>query len=373
MATFSKSTFDAASYLAFRPSYPPWLYDHVLAFHRSSRNVTSGGVDPAAIQRQHRGGDTPAPAPQFRSAWDLGCGPGISTIALLPHFGSVKGLEPSANMVANALRLDSRSSLETLPAALRELLKPNDKNHDKNFGTVDYVQGNAEDLDKFCKPASADLIIAAQAAHWFSYDRLWPSLSRSIAPGGTVAFWCYAEFGLPDFPEHATAPLISAFMSAPGRMGDEARALVDGGEVTNVGGFFEQPGRTILERGLVDVPWPWEVEGCDAAEWDQASASRSMHSVLSLHTNSEWPPIHNESQAAGQVMDRVVSWDGLERYLRTASAVNNFLHQHPDDKAQHAGRDVVQRFVDRLRENVPSGTETLRLRWPLSLMMVKAR
>ncbi|CAD6887712.1 unnamed protein product [Tilletia caries] len=289
MATFSKSTFDAASYLA---------------FHRSSRNVCSGGnVDAAAIQRQHRGGDidtgaAPANAPQFRSAWELGCGPGISTVSLLPQFGSVKGLEPSANMVANALRLDSHTSIETLPAALREhLLRPastrgNDKR--ENFVTVDYIQGNAEDLDKFCKPASADLIIAAQAAHWFFYDRLWPSLSRSIAPGGTVAFWCYAEFGLPDFPECRTAPLISAFMSAPGRMGPEARALVDNGEVTNVGGFFEQPGRTILERGLVDVPWPWEVEGCDAAKWDQASASRSMHSVLSLHTNSEWPPIDNE-------------------------------------------------------------------------------
>ncbi|KAE8268596.1 hypothetical protein A4X09_0g3741 [Tilletia walkeri] len=370
MATFSKSTFDAASYLAFRPSYPRWLYDEVLTFHRNGLTSTSAGSSSPST--------TPAPGPtrnnsipQFRSAWDLGCGPGISSLPLLPHFSSVKGLEPSANMVSNALRLTSStpSSLEVLPQALRSHFVDNQK-----LGRIAYVQGNAEELDQHCPPQSVDLIIAAQAAHWFTYDRLWPSLSRAIAPGGTLAFWCYAEFGLPDFPTHLTAPLISAFMTDPERMGNEAKQMIEDGQITNVGAYFEKPGRTILERGLVDVPWPWQLNKKDdpaLERWDQTSATRTMYSVSS--PNPEWPPINNASQAAGRVMDLVVTWEGLERYLRTASAVNNFLHQHPNDAAQHGGRDVVHRFVDRLKERIPRDTEKLRLQWPLSLMMIKAR
>ncbi|KAK0552177.1 trans-aconitate methyltransferase 1 [Tilletia horrida] len=398
MTTFSKATFDAASYLAFRPSYPLWLYDEVLAFHRT------GGQGAATRAGAH-----------FRSAWDLGCGPGISSVPLQAHFARVTGLEPSANMVASAIRIDegavrryqreggaardgsssssssSSSSLAGLPAPLRTLLLhkldtnaragANATESKQQLGTIDYIQGFAEDLDTHCAPGSADLIVAGQAAHWFHYDRLWPVLSRALAPGGTVAFWGYAEFGLPDFP--STGPLISAFMSDPAAMGDEARAWLDKDKgVTNVGAYFERPGRTILDRGLVDVPWPWEVKGQGKADaggddkWDRASATRSMYSLAQLSPasrNPAWPAPNAHAESAEHTMDLVVDWSGLERYLRTASAVNNFLQQHPDDAARHGGRDVVMRFVELLKEQVPRGIEQLRLRWPLSLMMLKAK
>lgn len=31
-----------------------------------------------------------------------------------------------------------------------------------------------------------------QAAHWFDYQKLWPSLARMLKPGGTVAMWVSA-------------------------------------------------------------------------------------------------------------------------------------------------------------------------------------
>ncbi|KAK0548229.1 trans-aconitate methyltransferase 1 [Tilletia horrida] len=390
MATFSKATFDAASYLAFRPSYPQWLYEEILAFHRLGRRKASASSSTAG----------PAPEsviPFFRSAWDLGCGPGISSLPLQPKFDHVTGLEPSANMVANAIRLDSsilpsssssgssesnHPRLRTLTPALRRALLGDAANPIQKLGSINYIQGHAEDLAKHCPPASADLIVAGQAAHWFNYEKLWPALARSIAPGGTVAFWGYAEFSLPDFPQ--SAPLISAFMSDPNTMSAEAKALTEKedfqGGITNVGAFFERPGRSILDRGLVDLPWPWQVEGAvnspdaNLDRWDRSSATRTLHSVVGLPSSSwnpAWPPVDRASDEAGQTMDLVVDWNGLEKYLRTASAVANFLHQHPNDADQYAGRDVVQRFIRQLRTIIPA--DELRLRWPVSLLMLKAK
>ncbi|KAL9935806.1 hypothetical protein V8E36_005383 [Tilletia maclaganii] len=387
MATFSRTTFDAASYLAFRPSYPLWVYEEVLAFHRrQSPTSLSSSAKAGGSTASHAASRSSSPQPaaaQHRVAWDLGCGPGISSLPLQRYFDSVTGLEPSANMVASAIRIDSTAAgaqstaVQGLPKPLRDLLVGQDSDS-KPLGKIEYIQGHAEDIEKHGEPGSVDLVIAGQAAHWFHYERLWPALSRVIAPGGTVAFWGYAEFSLPEHP--TTAPLISAFMSDPATMGAGARRLAElpagQGGITNVGRYFERPGRTILDRGLVDIPWPWEVDPLtETTKWDRSSASRMMHSVLDLPEaarNPDWPPLNTRSHQAQQTMDLVVSWELLDRYLRTASAVNNFQAQHPNDAAEHGGQDVVQRFVGTLKEHIGGGVDSLRLRWPLSIMMLKA-
>lgn len=45
--------------------------------------------------------------------------------------------------------------------------------------TSEYVQSAAEKLD-FLQDHSVDLIISAQAVHWFDYSRLWPEVGFMI-------------------------------------------------------------------------------------------------------------------------------------------------------------------------------------------------
>lgn len=59
------------------------------------------------------------------------------------------------------------------------------------LGRLDYIQSAAEKLD-FLEADSVDLIVSAQAAHWFDYGTLWPELARVLKPGGSVAFWVCA-------------------------------------------------------------------------------------------------------------------------------------------------------------------------------------
>lgn len=129
MATFARSTFDAAAYLAHRPTYPRWLYERVLRFHAEG------------------------PAPKWQRAVDLGCGPGISTLQIVPHFKDTVGVDPSERMVAAAAR---PAQFSALPDELRPVPQPG-----KTLGSVDYRQGNAEELP-FIENESVDLVTAGQ-------------------------------------------------------------------------------------------------------------------------------------------------------------------------------------------------------------------
>ncbi len=104
----------------------------------------------------------------------------------------------------------------------------------------EFVNSNAEDLS-FLAPSTVDLLVAAQAAHWFDYSRLWPELDRVLRPSGTVAFWVYSEFRLLAYP--SLTPLIADYVQGT----DPA---------TSLGPHWQRPERTILENYLLDVPEP---------------------------------------------------------------------------------------------------------------------
>lgn len=130
MATFAKATFDAAGYLACRPTYPAHIYNLILSYHTGARN----------------------------HALDLGCGPGFIALNLAPSFQQVTAIDPSASMIAAALQ------------------------HDK----VTYKQGDAEKIP--LPDQSVDLVVAGQAAHWFDHAKSWPELRRVVRPGGSVVY-----------------------------------------------------------------------------------------------------------------------------------------------------------------------------------------
>lgn len=116
-------------YRRYRPDYPPELYDWLRATVHGSRAV------------------------------DLGAGTGILTRALAERGWDVVGVEPNAAMRAAAA---------------------------EQGGHI--VEGTAEQTG--LPDRSADLVIGAQAFHWFDLDRALPEIDRIGVPGArVVAVW----------------------------------------------------------------------------------------------------------------------------------------------------------------------------------------
>jgi SAM-dependent methyltransferase len=122
----------AADYRAFRPTYSPELF----AFLNSV-------------------------APARELAWDCGTGSGQAAVPLAEHFGRVFATDASAEQVKNA--------------------DPHPK--------VEYAVAPAEacPLPDSC----VDLVLVAQALHWFDHDRFYAEVRRVCKPGGIISATCY--------------------------------------------------------------------------------------------------------------------------------------------------------------------------------------
>ncbi|KAA1127233.1 hypothetical protein PGTUg99_032249 [Puccinia graminis f. sp. tritici] len=142
--SFSNPDYSAKSYLDHRPRYPQQLYQTILDFH----NTPSTTADIADY-----------PTPQTKLALDLGCGPGIATSELVPHFEKVVAVDESEPMIQIA---------------------------SGHLPHVDCRVGSATRIP--IESGTVDLITVATAAHWFP-DQWWEEASRVLKPGGTVAVW----------------------------------------------------------------------------------------------------------------------------------------------------------------------------------------
>lgn len=124
----------AAQYARARPTYPAALFDRIAAL-----------------------------APGRGAAWDCGTGNGQAAIGLAALFERVVATDPSAAQMAEAV------------AHPRVTYRIGDESH--------------SGLDA----GSADLVTAAQAAHWFDLPAFYAEARRVLRPGGVVALWCYAR------------------------------------------------------------------------------------------------------------------------------------------------------------------------------------
>jgi ubiquinone/menaquinone biosynthesis C-methylase UbiE len=95
---------------------------------------------------------------------DLGCGTGLSSLPLIERGARVVGIEPDAEMLARAT------------AALGDRAR--------------FQLGRAEQLP--LPDRSVDLVVAAQAAHWFEEPAASDEIMRVLRPGGHIAYiWKY--------------------------------------------------------------------------------------------------------------------------------------------------------------------------------------
>lgn len=126
-----------AGYAQFRPTYPDSLAE-TLAAH----------------------------TPHNDCAVDVGCGSGQFSELLAAHFKTVIASDVSKDQIANA----------------------------KPHNSITYKVGHAEQID--AANQSADLIVAAQAAHWFDLPAFYKEVERVLKPDGIVALVTYGVFNV---------------------------------------------------------------------------------------------------------------------------------------------------------------------------------
>ena len=126
---------------------------------------------------------------------DVGSGTGISTRALRRAFGPeprVVGVEPG-----HAMR-DTADTADTTKADDR----------------IEYVDGRAEEVP--FPTASAVLVLAAQAVHWFDRPAFYAEAARLLLPGGTVAV-------LDNDRDQTVGTFVDAYESLMEEHGDDYR------------------------------------------------------------------------------------------------------------------------------------------------------
>jgi ubiquinone/menaquinone biosynthesis C-methylase UbiE len=126
---FSKQ---ASDYAKFRPQYPPELFEYL------------GGI-----------------APQQKLAWDCATGNGQAAVALASVFERVIATDASEAQIANA-EAHARVEYRVAPA--------------ENSGI---------------ESDTIDLVMVAQALHWFDLDRFYAEARRTLKPNGVLAASAY--------------------------------------------------------------------------------------------------------------------------------------------------------------------------------------
>lgn len=95
------------------------------------------------------------------SAWDCGTGNGQAALGLAPHYHQVVATDPSREQIGNAFPHE-RVTYRVAPAEMPGI-----------------------------KPHSLDLVIVAQAVHWFDRPKFYAQVKRVLKPDGAIAVWCY--------------------------------------------------------------------------------------------------------------------------------------------------------------------------------------
>eukprot|EP01111_Echinosteliopsis_oligospora_P015433 TRINITY_DN6112_c0_g1_i1.p1 TRINITY_DN6112_c0_g1~~TRINITY_DN6112_c0_g1_i1.p1 ORF type:complete len:280 (-),score=57.27 TRINITY_DN6112_c0_g1_i1:102-878(-) len=130
-------------YTEFRPIYPDSLYTTLLSHTEGPRNL----------------------------AIDVGAGNGQATLPLAKYYKKVIGFEPSEGQI-KGIKVDAEN--------------------------VEFRQSIAEKID--LPSESVDLIITAQAVHWFDLEKFYNECWRLLRVGGTLAIWGYGTLKVEDDP-----------------------------------------------------------------------------------------------------------------------------------------------------------------------------
>ncbi|HEY6838837.1 MAG TPA: class I SAM-dependent methyltransferase [Geobacteraceae bacterium] len=157
---------NAAAYTQFRPSYPQGLFDWLASV-----------------------------SPGRELAWDCGCGNGQAALGLAPHFRRIIATDASRQQIDHAM--------------------PHER--------VEYRVAPAEASG--IEPASVDLIVIAQALHWFDFERFYREVRRVARPQAVIAAITYGELrgggALDEVIDHFYTEIVGPYWPRERRYVDE--------------------------------------------------------------------------------------------------------------------------------------------------------
>lgn len=232
----------AAEYTRYRPTYPPALFSWLAGL-----------------------------TPQHDRAWDCGCGTGQAAIGLADHYRQVIATDPSRQQIANAVR----------------------------HGRISYAVAPAEASG--LATASIDLVVVAQALHWFDFPRFYAEVRRVARPDGVLAAVSYGEV----------------------RVAGAADAVVARFYHELIGPYWP-PERRYVDDRYRTIPFPF--------------------------SRIEPPPL---------AMELAWNLDQLRGYLRTWSAVQEFERQRGEDPLAIIAPELAAAWGDPLQRRQISWPLTL--------------
>lgn len=183
-------------------------------------------------------------APDRRLAVDCATGNGQAAVALAGHFDGVLAVD------------GSRAQLQ----------------HAQPHPRVRYECAMAEALP--VPDGTVSLVAAAQAVHWFDFDRFHAECRRVLRPGGVVAVWTYEKF----------------------RASAAVDAILDRFYVDVVGPWWP-PERRYVDAAYRTLPFPWAEEPAPA---------------FSLAT--DW--------SLEQALGYLATWSSVQRYREAHAGVD---------------------------------------------------
>jgi SAM-dependent methyltransferase len=226
--------------------YDPTIYLGSAAHYRYGRPAYSPELEAVLTQQAGLDGNG--------RLLDVGCGPGVLTVRLAHLFDQAVGLDPDADMLAEARRAAG----------------------EKGAMNIGWVQALAEDLPAVA-PGPYRLVTFGQSFHWTDEQQVAETVHDMLEPGGALALIVHTVTGRPRPPDPGVPPIPH----------DEIKALVEKylGS-TRRAGQGTAPERThrfedVLARTRFGIPQQFFVPGIPDLLRDSGSALAGYFSLSS--------------------------------------------------------------------------------------------
>jgi SAM-dependent methyltransferase len=156
--------------------YDPTIYRGSAAHYRCGRPAYSPGLEAVLAQEMNLDGTG--------RLLDGGCGPGVLTIRLAHLVEQVVGLDPDADMLAEACRAAEEQGVKN----------------------IRWVQGLAEGLPAVA-PGPYKLVTFGQSFHWTDEQQVAETVYDMLEPGGALALIVHTVAGRPRPPDPGVPPI----------------------------------------------------------------------------------------------------------------------------------------------------------------------
>ena len=211
------------AYAQFRPNYPASLYAYLASV-----------------------------SPHHELAWDCATGTGQAALGLAPYFDRIIATDASANQIAHA-RADPKISYQVAPAEKTSI-----------------------------PAASVDLIVVAQALHWFDLNEFYREVERVLRPQGVLVVWSYNLLSV--------SPQVDAVIH---RLYEEI-----------VGAYWPSE-RSMVEDGYKELAFPFnEIYGPPfdmTATWSIQQLTGYLHTWSAVQRYQE----HNNRDPVAMIVDEL--------------------------------------------------------------------